>query len=119
MGNIRDKLTNELLYLFNTGKLYHAYRTFGAHIEDGGVQFTLWAPDVRSVRVTGDFNGWATNAKQLTDEKGDGSYVARTLVPAGRHEYKFVVNGEWLLDPANDNRACNERGDWNNVIIVE
>ena len=60
MSKTSDKLTNELLYLYNTGKLYHAYRTFGAHIEDGGVQFTLWAPDVRSVSVTGDFNGWGT-----------------------------------------------------------
>ena len=51
MSNIREQLTNELLYLYNTGKLHHAYRTFGAHIADGGVQFTLWAPDVRSVRV--------------------------------------------------------------------
>ena len=58
MSKTREKLTDELLFLYNTGKLYHAYRTFGAHIEDGGVQFTLWAPDVRSVRVTGDFNGW-------------------------------------------------------------
>ena len=57
MSKTGEKLTKELLYLFNTGKLYHAYRTFGAHIEEDGVQFTLWAPDVRSVRVTGDFNG--------------------------------------------------------------
>ena len=58
MGVTRDKLTNELLYLYNTGKLHHAYRTFGAQPEDGGTQFTVWAPDVKGVRVSGDFNGW-------------------------------------------------------------
>ena len=58
MGMTRDMLSDELIYLYNTGKLYHAYRTFGAHIEDGGVQFTVWAPDVRAVRAVGDFNGW-------------------------------------------------------------
>ena len=62
MSNIREQLTNELLYLYNTGKLHHAYRTFGAHIADGGVQFTLWAPDVKSVRVTGDVIGWDASA---------------------------------------------------------
>ena len=62
MDTIRNKLTNELLYLYNNGKLYHAYKTFGAHIDDGGVQFTLWAPDVKSVCVTGDFNGWDASA---------------------------------------------------------
>ena len=68
-NTIRDKLTNELLYLYNTGSLHHAYRTFGAHIADGGVQFTLWAPDVKSVRVTGDFNGW--DASSAMEHIGD------------------------------------------------
>lgn len=54
---IREKLSDELLYLYNTGKLYHAYRSFGAHLVDDGVQFTVWAPGVKSVMVTGDFNG--------------------------------------------------------------
>ena len=58
MGKTREMLSDELIYLYNNGKLYHAYRTFGAHIEDGGAQFTVWAPDVKAVRVPGDFNGW-------------------------------------------------------------
>ena len=99
------------------GSNYHGFKL--GQPRGKRVTFTYQGRPGQAVFVAGDFNGWATNAKQLTDEKGDGSYVARTLVPAGRHEYKFVVNGDWLLDPANDNRACNERGDWNNVIIVE
>ena len=55
---IYEQLSPELLYLFNTGKCYHAYRTFGAHVTDGGVQFTVWAPDAASVKVVGDFNSW-------------------------------------------------------------
>ena len=54
----RITLSNELLYLFNTGKLHHAYRHFGAQIMEDGVRFAVWAPDVRSVKVIGDFNGW-------------------------------------------------------------
>ena len=57
-NSIRQLLSDELLYLFNTGKCYHAYRTFGAHPVDDGTQFTIWVPGVRGVRVTGDFNGW-------------------------------------------------------------
>lgn len=59
---IRRKLSKELLYLYNTGKCYHAYRTFGAQLTDGGVQFTVWAPDVKAVRVLGDFNGWGSDS---------------------------------------------------------
>lgn len=56
--SVGERLSNELLYLFNNGKLYHAYRSFGAQLQSGGVQFTVWAPDVRSVKVVGDFNSW-------------------------------------------------------------
>ena len=90
MSNIREQLSNELLYLFNNGKLHHAYRTFGAHIADGGVQFTLWAPDVKSVRVTGDFNGW--DASSAMEHIGD-TGVWTCFVPgakAGDH-YKYVI----------------------------
>ena len=98
MSKTREKLTNELLYLYNTGKLHHAYRTFGAHIEDGGVQFTLWAPDVKSVRVSGDFNGW--DASAVMEHIGD-TGVWTCFVPgakAGDH-YKYeieAVNGKHL-----------------------
>ena len=90
MSNTREKLTNELLYLYNTGKLYHAYRTFGAHIADGGVQFTLWAPDVRSVRVTGDFNGW--DASAVMEHIGD-TGVWTCFVPGAKtgDHYKYEI----------------------------
>ncbi len=63
------RLTDELIYLFNEGKYYNAYNTFGAHPDEEcilgagerpapGVRFTVWAPGVESVRVVGDFNGW-------------------------------------------------------------
>lgn len=57
-----DLLSTEDLYLFNTGQLFRAYRTFGAHLMDyegrSGVRFTVWAPNARQVSVVGDFNDW-------------------------------------------------------------
>ena len=63
------KLTDDLIYLFNEGKYYNAYNTFGAHPDEeyifnagerpaSGVRFTVWAPGVESVRVVGEFNNW-------------------------------------------------------------
>lgn len=55
-------ISSDDLYLFNTGQLFRAYRTFGAHpIEfEGirGVRFVVWAPHASEVYVVGDFNGW-------------------------------------------------------------
>ena len=57
-NEIEEILSEDFTYLFNTGENYHAYRGFGAHPVNGGVQFTVWAPDVKEVRVSGEFNGW-------------------------------------------------------------
>ena len=93
MSKIREMLSDELIYLYNTGKLYHAYRTFGAHICDGGVQFTVWAPDVRAVRVTGDFNDWNAWADGALMEQLGGTGIHTVFVPgakAGDH-YKYDI----------------------------
>ena len=56
--------TKEDLYFFNQGKLYDAYRIFGAHLikdENGhitGTRFTVWAPHAKEVNVLGEFNNY-------------------------------------------------------------
>ena len=65
------KPDNDFTYLFNTGENYYAYRGLGAHPEDGGIRFSVWAPDVE-VRVSGDFNDWKDDDdKYLLESIGD------------------------------------------------
>ena len=56
------QLTQDDLYLFNSGKLHQAYRSLGAHASsiDGvdGVRFAVWAPNAGRVSVVGEFNRW-------------------------------------------------------------
>ena len=62
-------ITNDDLYLMGAGTWYRSYEKLGAHEaeENGerGYRFAVWAPDVRSVRVIGDFNGWDVTADPL------------------------------------------------------
>ena len=46
------------MYGFYTGKEFEAYKTQGAHLENGGVRFCTFAPAAYRVAVIGDFNGW-------------------------------------------------------------
>ncbi len=55
------------------------------------------------VSVAGDFNGW-TATTPLT-RGADGSYSATVAVPPGTHQYKLVVDGKWIADPANHDAA--------------
>jgi 1,4-alpha-glucan branching enzyme len=55
-------VSSDDLYLFNTGQLFRAYRTFGAHPIEfegiSGVRFVVWAPHAVEVNIIGDFNEW-------------------------------------------------------------
>ncbi|MGN0975528.1 MAG: hypothetical protein ACI4OL_05955 [Gemmiger sp.] len=43
---------------FYTGRMFDAYRFFGAHPYEGGVFFATWAPGARSIEVIGEWNNW-------------------------------------------------------------
>ncbi len=59
-----------------------------------GTAFRVWAPNARSVSVTGSFNRWSTDrdAMELDKETGIWSGVVRSARPGD--EYMFLVNGE-------------------------
>lgn len=64
------------------------------------VRFVLDAPDAQSVMLAGDFNGWSRVATPMESVDGSGRWVVSVSLPAGRHEYAFVVDGErWMADP--------------------
>lgn len=64
------------------------------------VRFVIEAPRAQSVFLAGDFNGWSPSATPLEDSDGSGRWVVTLPLPAGRHEYAFVVDGErWIADP--------------------
>jgi hypothetical protein len=48
----------------------------------------------------------------------EGWYMDVHLKP-GKHRYKFVVDGEWILDPDNPLWEQNEVGTGNSVVWVE
>lgn len=66
--------------------------------------------------VMGQFNDWSRTALPLTDENNDGVYDRTVFLKPQRHEYKFVVNGEELIDPDNPVFVSNNIGGWNSVM---
>ena len=71
------------------------------------------------VYISGTFNSWNGEAKKLKDSTGNGDYSISLLIPPGKHEYKFVINGEWHVDPECKDWTINEHGTLNSVIRVE
>jgi hypothetical protein len=79
---------------------------------DGGIRFTYLDPNAGAVSLAGEFNGWSTSATPLT-KGADGTWSVVVPFAAGRHQYKFVVDGQWIADPENGATA----GEFGNSVI--
>ncbi|HWZ27692.1 MAG TPA: isoamylase early set domain-containing protein [Gemmatimonadales bacterium] len=89
----------------------------GAH--EGVAQFVARFPEAHSVAVVGAFNDWRPEATPLADDDHDGVWDARVILPAGQHEYMFVVDGErWVSDPLAGRYVDDGFGRQNAVLVV-
>jgi len=81
------------------------------------VTFSYLAPEARTVSLVGDFTQWEKAPLPLKKAKA-GVWKKVVSLPAGRHEYRLVVDGEWRDDPHCPHRQPNQFGTENCVCIV-
>jgi hypothetical protein len=77
----------------------------------------LVRPGAKHVCVAGSFNGWKPDQVSLVS-MGNGRWVGDLTVHPGRHEYLFVVDGQWLPDPNAKETVNNPFGGVNSVLMV-
>jgi len=78
-----------------------------AGIGQSGSVISVRAPDAKEVCVAGAFNDW--NPKSHVMKAAQGGEWTRTLdLAPGRHEYKFVIDGQWCCEPGGD-EPCHDR----------
>jgi hypothetical protein len=64
--------------------------------------------------VAGDFTGWLP----LPLYSIAGRFSRRVAISPGRYQYRFIVDGEWTLDPSNGITEDSSSGRANNVLVV-
>jgi 5'-AMP-activated protein kinase regulatory beta subunit len=82
------------------------------------VTFTVRAEPDSEVYVGGTFNDWDFRRSPLVEGHEPGVFVLVCVITPGTHEYKFQVNGDWVLDPENPCLCGNAFGSLNNVLEV-
>ena len=89
------------------------------------VEFSCHAPEAKAVFVAGTFNDWKPDAAPLHNHLPNGKWIGKLSLPPGRHEYKFVVDGQWYCEPGtkdehrDDPNCCaNSFGTMNRVLAV-
>lgn len=80
------------------------------------VQFVFIAAGASTVAVVGDFNEW--NAEQTPLVRTGDVWTATVAMPVGRHEYAFVVDGDWQTDPNAPQAVADDFGRPNSVLRV-
>jgi len=82
----------------------------------GTVKFSVRPPNgATKVELAGDFNGWKP---QPMRKQKNGHFTCVVPVAPGAHEYKFVLDGQWSVDPDNSSYSLNPYGTLNSVTTV-
>jgi len=82
------------------------------------VTFTINKETESEVFVAGSFNNWNHNEFKMKKQNGNGTYSITIYIPKGKHEYKFIVDGNWIIDPQCPEWTINSIGTLNSVIDV-
>ena len=82
------------------------------------VRFAFYHTTARNVCVAGSFNNWAPTATPLVQLRG-GHWLRLLWLPQGAHEYLFVADGVWFLDPHAGDYVPNVYGTLNSVVVID
>ena len=82
---------------------------------DRETAFRISAPQAKDVYIVGDFNHWKINDASRLSNQGDGRWEKSFVLTPGKYRYKFVVDGEWILDSLNQEKEQNPYGTYDSV----
>jgi len=68
-------------------------------LSNGNVEFRFYRPEARKVSVAGDFNDWNTGSLPMR-LGSDGWWRCQLRIAPGCYHFRYVSDGEWLLDYA-------------------
>ncbi|KAH1264476.1 Protein PTST 2, chloroplastic [Glycine max] len=74
----------------------------------------VWPNKASEVLLTGSFDGWSTKRKM--ERLSLGVFLLNLQLYPGRYEMKFIVDGEWKIDPLRP--VVTSNGYENNLLIV-
>jgi hypothetical protein len=80
------------------------------------IRFAIDAPNAKDIYIVGDFNHWKIDDSSRLSRIQDGKWEKSLGLPAGRYKYKFVIDGEWVLDSQNSQRVPNAFGTFDSII---
>jgi serine protease AprX len=93
--------------------------TISPQISSRGISFLLHDRDAKKVQVIGSWDGWHGPGLVAQQVKPGVWHAARTLLPAGRYPYRFLLDDQrWLADPVNPRKSPNGVGGFDSILVI-
>nr|WP_247649199.1 glycogen-binding domain-containing protein [Lutibacter sp. B1] len=73
--------------------------------------------NAKKVILSGSFNNWDENNYSMLKTKSGWEYSIK--LSGGKHHYKFIVDGNWIVDPKNSVKEYDYDGNINSVCIIK
>lgn len=70
----------------------------------------------KAVWLAGDFTNWEQGALKMNP--GPAGWELKVPLVGGKHLYKYIVDGNWMVDPDNPRREDDGKGNVNSVLFV-
>jgi 1,4-alpha-glucan branching enzyme len=86
--------------------------------EEREIVFKLQAPEGAMAKIAGDFNKWVPEPLHLAESQGRPLWHKTISLRQGSYEYKYLVDGHWITDPANERTVEDSYGGVNSIIHV-
>lgn len=82
------------------------------------IRIEFHAEQAQQVSLAGTFNEWRPDVSPML-AVGGGRWVKELMLSPGRYEYRLVVDGRWICDPAAAEKVPNPFDGDNAVLIVD
>ncbi|MCC6231019.1 MAG: isoamylase early set domain-containing protein [Verrucomicrobiales bacterium] len=73
------------------------------------INFHCDAPDAKAVEIVGDFNDWQPGVHRM-HRQPDGTWFLQVSLHHGHHRYRFLVDGQVMLDSKASGVGRDEQG---------
>lgn len=111
---LQHRLDNDSINIFSDQLKHIMEEVNKGFISFKKVKFDLKGySNANEVFVTGNFNDWMPNANSMT--RTEEGWTVSIDCMKGSNAYKFIVDGEWILDPQNKNKI--QEGEYTNSVI--
>lgn len=74
-------------------------------VNENEVSFYYYGPLNKSVQLAGSMTEWGAAPIDMTYDAETGYWSTTQTLEDGSYEYKFIVDGNWITDPLNNNTA--------------